>query len=54
MAEDAARFWNEQAADFDDEPDHGLHDPVVRAAWAQLLLARTAQAPDRCSGGSRI
>ncbi|MYR55167.1 SAM-dependent methyltransferase, partial [Streptomyces sp. SID625] len=26
--------WDAQAAVFDDEPDHGLRDPRVRAAWA--------------------
>lgn len=31
-------FWDEQAATFDDEPDHGLRDARVRAAWAELLL----------------
>jgi ubiquinone/menaquinone biosynthesis C-methylase UbiE len=31
-------FWDEQAATFDDEPDHGLRDAGVRAAWAKLLL----------------
>jgi SAM-dependent methyltransferase len=31
-------FWDEQAATFDDEPDHGLRDAGVRAAWAALLL----------------
>ncbi|MEV6242364.1 class I SAM-dependent methyltransferase [Lentzea sp. NPDC051838] len=31
-------FWDEQAATFDDEPDHGLRDADVRAAWAKLLL----------------
>jgi SAM-dependent methyltransferase len=45
MAEDAARFWDEQAADFDDEPDHGLRDPVVRAAWGRLLLPLLPAAP---------
>jgi SAM-dependent methyltransferase len=30
--------WDEHAATFDDEPDHGLRDPVVRAAWTDLLL----------------
>jgi SAM-dependent methyltransferase len=29
--------WDRQAATFDDEPDHGLRDPVVRDAWARLL-----------------
>lgn len=31
-------FWDAQAATFDDEPDHGLLDPEVRQAWADLLL----------------
>ncbi|MEZ5097766.1 MAG: hypothetical protein R2731_17805 [Nocardioides sp.] len=26
-----------EAATFDDEPDHGLRDPAVRAAWQVLL-----------------
>jgi SAM-dependent methyltransferase len=30
-------FWDEQAAAFDEEPDHGLRDPAVREAWAELL-----------------
>lgn len=30
--------WDAEAATFDDEPDHGLKDPAVRAAWADLLL----------------
>ncbi|MFE9170270.1 class I SAM-dependent methyltransferase [Streptomyces kebangsaanensis] len=29
--------WDAQAAVFDDEPDHGLRDPHVRAAWAERL-----------------
>lgn len=33
-----ARFWDGQAATFDREPDHGLTDPDVRRAWADLLL----------------
>jgi SAM-dependent methyltransferase len=31
--------WDAEAAGFDDEPDHGLRDPVVRAAWAARLAA---------------
>ncbi|MFC0435173.1 class I SAM-dependent methyltransferase [Kutzneria buriramensis] len=34
--------WDEQAATFDDEPDHGLRDPSVRAAWTALLLPKLA------------
>jgi SAM-dependent methyltransferase len=29
--------WDAEAAVFDDEPDHGLRDPCVRAAWAEKL-----------------
>jgi SAM-dependent methyltransferase len=32
--------WDAAAASFDDEPDHGLRDPAVKAAWAALLLPR--------------
>jgi SAM-dependent methyltransferase len=38
-------FWDEQAAAFDDEPDHGLRDPAVRAAWAELLRAKLPAPP---------
>ncbi|MEU1306123.1 class I SAM-dependent methyltransferase [Streptomyces shenzhenensis] len=31
--------WDAAAATFDDEPDHGLSDPEVRAAWADRLRA---------------
>ncbi|GAA2555062.1 MULTISPECIES: class I SAM-dependent methyltransferase [Streptomyces] len=31
--------WDARAAAFDDEPDHGLRDPSVRAAWAGRLRA---------------
>ncbi len=33
----ARATWNAEAALFDDQPDHGLRDPAVRAAWADLL-----------------
>ena len=36
---DATReYWEGQAADFDREADHGLLDPGVRRAWAELIL----------------
>lgn len=38
MTESMRRLWGEQAATFDEEPDHGLRDPAVRQAWADLLL----------------
>ncbi|MDQ0603001.1 SAM-dependent methyltransferase [Streptomyces canus] len=34
---DARMDWDAEAASFDDEPDHGLRDPEVRAAWADRL-----------------
>ncbi len=50
-------FWDDRAATFDDEPDHGLRDPGVRAAWADLLLPLLPAAPARvadlgCGTGS--
>jgi ubiquinone/menaquinone biosynthesis C-methylase UbiE len=32
-----ADYWTAAAATFDAEPDHGLTDPVVRAAWSSRL-----------------
>jgi SAM-dependent methyltransferase len=31
------QLWNAEAASFDDQPDHGLRDPIVLAAWTNLL-----------------
>ncbi|WP_410587125.1 class I SAM-dependent methyltransferase [Amycolatopsis sp. lyj-23] len=31
-------IWDAEAASFDEQPDHGLRDPAVRAAWVELLL----------------
>lgn len=31
------QYWDNAAADFDDEPDHGLRDPKVLEAWISLL-----------------
>ena len=35
---EARQYWDKEADRFDDEPDHGLHDPVVRNAWKNLLV----------------
>lgn len=35
--------WDARAAAFDDEPDHGLRDPSVRAAWADRLALLAAE-----------
>lgn len=40
-------LWDAQAATFDDEPDHGLRDPVVRDAWRDLLRSVLPPVPSR-------
>ncbi|MDT0458698.1 class I SAM-dependent methyltransferase [Streptomyces sp. DSM 41527] len=40
-----AAYWEEAAASFDDEPDHGLRDPAVRSAWAARLRSWLPSAP---------
>jgi ubiquinone/menaquinone biosynthesis C-methylase UbiE len=42
---DTADDWDESAAGFDQEPDHGLLDPLVHAAWRGLLMAALPPAP---------
>ncbi|MCZ9352492.1 class I SAM-dependent methyltransferase [Streptomyces mutabilis] len=37
--------WDALAADFDDEPDHGLRDPEVRRAWAARLRSWLPERP---------
>jgi len=37
--------WDRHAATFDDEPDHGLRDPAVRAAWSRLLTSALPEPP---------
>lgn len=49
--------WDAAADSFDEEPDHGLLDPVVRSAWAQrmetwLPTARSAVLDLGCGTGS--
>ena len=31
------QYWDHEAPSFDDEPDHGLGDPLVRENWTQFL-----------------
>jgi ubiquinone/menaquinone biosynthesis C-methylase UbiE len=45
MTSDDRDFWDGQAATFDEQPDHGLRDPLVRAAWVALLLPLLPPAP---------
>ncbi|MGY4644743.1 class I SAM-dependent methyltransferase [Cellulomonas sp. URHB0016] len=54
---DVAGYWDGQAATFDEAADHGLTDPVVRAAWRRLLLPLVPTPPARiadlgCGTGS--
>jgi SAM-dependent methyltransferase len=54
---DGADYWEQQAASFDDAPDHGLRDPAVRGAWRSLLMPQLPPAPARvadlgCGTGS--
>ena len=37
--ETTRQYWDDAAAAFDDQPDHGLRDPQVLAAWTGLLRA---------------
>ena len=45
MTEDVRAFWDAEAERFDEEPDHGLRDPAVRAAWGRLLLEHLPAPP---------
>ncbi|MET4096113.1 class I SAM-dependent methyltransferase [Arthrobacter sp. UYCu712] len=38
MIDSTLEYWDGQAAEFDREADHGLLDPGVRRAWAELIL----------------
>ena len=50
-------LWDREAADFDDAPDHGLRDPIVRHAWTARLTDWLPSSPARvldigCGTGS--
>lgn len=42
---EARRYWDREAASFDDEPDHGLRDQRVRTAWTRLLHVWLPRSP---------
>jgi ubiquinone/menaquinone biosynthesis C-methylase UbiE len=42
-----AAHWDSRAATFDEAPDHGLIDPVVRAAWTRHLASWLPPSPAR-------
>lgn len=57
MNSDAEQLWDGYANDFDNEADHGLRDPQVRAAWQALLAPLLPEQPARiadlgCGTGS--
>ncbi|GAA1430415.1 class I SAM-dependent methyltransferase [Microlunatus lacustris] len=45
MSEQSPEAWDEAAASFDEAADHGLSDPQVRSAWADLLVLLLPSAP---------
>jgi len=49
-------YWDSEARNYDDAPDHGLADPAIRARWGALLgelLPPTARVLDiGCGTGS--
>ncbi len=42
---DQRAYWDAEAGSFDEEPDHGLRDPLTRAAWAEVLARHLPTAP---------
>jgi ubiquinone/menaquinone biosynthesis C-methylase UbiE len=42
-----ADYWDACAETFDQEPDHGLRDPALRAAWAGVVLPPLPPPPAR-------
>ena len=56
-ARDTIEVWDNAATTFDEEADHGLRDPRVRAAWRALLVSLLPRPPARvvdlgCGTGS--
>ena len=57
MSSRDSALWDAEAEAFDDEPDHGLRDAVVRDAWRALLRSVLPPVPSRiadlgCGTGS--
>lgn len=55
--QEAKAYWDGEAPTFDNEPDHGLLDPVVYEAWRALLAVHMPLPPSRvldigCGTGS--
>lgn len=43
--DESRQLWDRAAGSFDDEPDHGLRDEGIRAAWMALLRSHLPSAP---------
>ena len=43
--DETRRYWDGKADAFDNEPDHGLRDPVVYDAWRKLLAGLLPPTP---------
>jgi len=41
----ASVFWDGEAGEFDEAPDHGLQDPAVRDAWVDRSWWRVVADP---------
>jgi ubiquinone/menaquinone biosynthesis C-methylase UbiE len=57
MSVNPEQLWDGYADEFDDEADHGLRDPHVRAEWEALLVSALPAGPARivdlgCGTGS--
>jgi ubiquinone/menaquinone biosynthesis C-methylase UbiE len=35
--QESQQYWDDLAPTFDNEPDHGLREPLVRATWTEFL-----------------
>jgi len=35
--QESQQYWDNLASTFDNEPDHGLRDPVIRETWTEVL-----------------
>ncbi len=54
-SEDIRRYWDEDAATYDDSPQHRPTDPMVRAAWTAALETVLPSPPSRvldCGAGT--
>jgi 2-polyprenyl-3-methyl-5-hydroxy-6-metoxy-1,4-benzoquinol methylase len=55
--QEARRYWDREAPNFDDEPDHGLRDSIVYEAWESRIKTWFPASPSRvldigCGTGS--